>query len=65
MGGLILPFGFPAMSAQGTEGFGVGVDPVTLSVVAPNSESFPSQAALDAAVVEDLTNGDSGFALGG
>ena len=63
MGGLILPFGFPVTNAGGTEGLGVGVDTATGRIVAPNGTTYASQAALDAAVLEALTNGQSVFGL--
>jgi len=36
MSGLLVPYGFPAVQAPGTEGLGKNVDTTTLTTVAPN-----------------------------
>jgi len=36
MSGLLVPVGFPAVQAPGTEGLGKNVDTTTLTIVSPN-----------------------------
>ena len=63
MAELLLPVGYATGTRlAGTEIAGVGVDPITGEIVAPNSQVFPSKAALRAAVNADIAAGKSAFA---
>jgi 1,6-anhydro-N-acetylmuramate kinase len=64
MDGLLLPVGYATGTKMaGTEIAGVGVDPISDAVVAPNSQTFPSKAALRAAANASIAAGKSAFGL--
>jgi hypothetical protein len=64
MDGLLFPFGYPGTKMPGTEILGKGVDPISLSVTAPNGTSYPNKAALQAAINAVAATGKSTFGLG-
>ena len=45
MSGLLVPVGFPAVQAPGTEGLGKNVDTTTLTIVSPNGIVAPPARA--------------------
>ena len=63
MDGLLLPVGYPNTQIAGTEVAGRDVDPISGAVVAPNSQTFPSKAALRAAANASIAAGKSAFGL--
>jgi len=63
MAELLLPFGYPNTQIAGTEIAGKNVDPISGAVVAPNSQVFPSKAALTAAANASIASGHSAFGL--
>jgi len=63
MSRLLIPVGYPNTQIAGTEIAGKNVDPISGAVVAPNSQVFPSKAALTAAVNAAIAAGKSAFGL--
>lgn len=63
MSGLLMVYGFPTTSAHGTEGFGKNVQPVNLTMVAPNGVSgTPAALQTNIATIADQ-GGQSVFAI--
>lgn len=56
MSGLLVPYGFPATQAPGTEGLGKNVDTTTLTTVTPNG-IVETPAALQTQITQTLQEG--------
>jgi len=60
----LIPFGYSTgTKIAGTEIAGKNIDPITGEITAPNSQVFPSKAALQAAATAAIVAGKSAFAL--